>query len=544
MSKNNTYQNITNETCQQAVIFARVSSEKQERGASIDAQKESIYDYCYIKNLNIIKEFIITESSMKGDRKQYQEMLKFILSKKCKIAIVVNCVDRLQRSYKDTPMLDDLRKQGKIEVHFLKENLILSKDSKGMDILFWNMCVLMANSYVLSLSDNVRRSFEFNWAQGKWQSLAPIGYLNRRDAEGKAIIIIDKQRAPMIKQIFEEYATRQHSSYSLAKFANNLGLTTKELCHKKSSIYYKQYKPINANTILAILRNPFYYGMMRIKGKLMPHIHGSIISEELFNQVQDILESRSSTKNNFFRPNKHSKRPFPFKGLITCSNCGKLMTADSKVKNEKILYTYIRCYHKCGQPTINENILLKQLEDELFKKLYIPKSKLTVIKNLINKKLDQLSLNIAENKKKIAKQLNDMKNREEKLIELFIAEKIDEVIYDQKITELSNKRETTKQQLESLKIVDRKLKETIEKTIDILTNLSYLMKVSGASTQNELLNLVIKNCTLNNKVLSYTVKSPFNKLLACTNHSKWADIITSNLSAFSNIQYSIQHLNL
>ena len=151
------YKTENNEICRKAVIFARVSSEKQEKGASIDAQKSTIYDYCDRQNFTIIKEFIITESSSRGDRKQYHEMLKFVLSCSCKIAIVVNCVDRLQRSYKDTPVLDDLRKQGKIEVHFLKENLILSKDSRGMDILFWNMCVLMANSYILALSDNVRK---------------------------------------------------------------------------------------------------------------------------------------------------------------------------------------------------------------------------------------------------------------------------------------------------------------------------------------------------------------------------------------------------
>ena len=100
---------ITPEICHNAVILARVSSEKQERGASIDAQIETIYNYCEAKGLNIIKEFIITESSTRGDRKQYHEMLKFVFSCKQKIAIVVNCVDRLQRSYKDTPVLDDLR---------------------------------------------------------------------------------------------------------------------------------------------------------------------------------------------------------------------------------------------------------------------------------------------------------------------------------------------------------------------------------------------------------------------------------------------------
>ncbi len=188
--------------CKDAVIFARVSSEKQEKGASISAQLETIYNYCKVKELNIIKEFIITESSTRGDRKQYQEMLKFVRSMKRKVAIVVNCVDRLQRSYKDTPALDDLRKEGRIDVHFLKENLILSKDSRGMDILFRNMCVLMANSYILSLSDNVKRSLNYNWSIGKWMSLAPIGFRNIRDEEGKSKIIIDEERAPIIKKLF------------------------------------------------------------------------------------------------------------------------------------------------------------------------------------------------------------------------------------------------------------------------------------------------------------------------------------------------------
>ena len=51
----------------------------------------------------------------------------------------------------------------------------------------------------IALSDNVKRSMEFNWSQGKWQALAPIGYLNIKDKEGKSQIIIDKERTPIIK---------------------------------------------------------------------------------------------------------------------------------------------------------------------------------------------------------------------------------------------------------------------------------------------------------------------------------------------------------
>lgn len=124
----------TSKICYDAVIFARVSSEKQERGASIEAQIETIYNYCKNKGLNIIKEYIITESSMRGDRKQYKEMLSFVKKRQEKTAIVVNCVDRMLRSFTDVPIIDELRKQDKIEIHFLKENLILNQNSKGYAI--------------------------------------------------------------------------------------------------------------------------------------------------------------------------------------------------------------------------------------------------------------------------------------------------------------------------------------------------------------------------------------------------------------------------
>ena len=85
----------------------------------------------------------IDESSTKGERKQYHEMLDFAKSCAGKVAIIVNYVDRLQRSYDDTYELNKLRKEGKIEIHFLKEDLIITKDSAAMDLTFWNMHVLI-----------------------------------------------------------------------------------------------------------------------------------------------------------------------------------------------------------------------------------------------------------------------------------------------------------------------------------------------------------------------------------------------------------------
>lgn len=54
------------EECKQAVIFARVSSEEQKKGASIDAQLKTVIDYCNNHKFKILDKFSIVESSTRG----------------------------------------------------------------------------------------------------------------------------------------------------------------------------------------------------------------------------------------------------------------------------------------------------------------------------------------------------------------------------------------------------------------------------------------------------------------------------------------------
>ena len=76
------------------------------------------------------------------------------------IALVADTIDRVQRSFKESVVLDDLRKEGKVEIHFMREGFILNLRSNSSDILRWDMGVMFARSYVLQLSDNIKRSKE------------------------------------------------------------------------------------------------------------------------------------------------------------------------------------------------------------------------------------------------------------------------------------------------------------------------------------------------------------------------------------------------
>ncbi|MFP3018210.1 MAG: recombinase family protein [Candidatus Tisiphia sp.] len=141
-----------------AILLARVSTKEQEDGYSIEAQKYRLQEYCLRKGLEILKIFEFSESSTVGNRKKFQEAIDFAKKQKEVIAVVADKVDRLQRSYKETPLLNDLIERAKIELHFYTENCIIHKHSTSQDRMVWNMFVMMAQAFIDSLRDNVNRA--------------------------------------------------------------------------------------------------------------------------------------------------------------------------------------------------------------------------------------------------------------------------------------------------------------------------------------------------------------------------------------------------
>ena len=537
------YSCIEPEICEQAVIFARVSSERQEQGASIDAQKETIYDYCRKKNLNIIKEFIITESTMRGDRTQYKEMLSFVKSCKGKIAIVVNCVDRLQRSYKDTPALDELRKTGKIEVHFLKERLILHKDSNGNDMLFWNLFVLMANSYVLSLSDNVKRSQNYNWSIGKWQSRAPLGYLNKRDENNKAIIVIDEERAPIIKRMFQEYATGTHTLKTLWQMAKEQGLMAKEPVYSKRSANRGKITYISRNKVYDILTNPFYYGVMCVNNKLYKHQYEPIIDKALFDRVQKVLTKNTSQGHQ----TEYGNLDFAFRGLIKCSTCGCTISPEKHTKKSGKSYVYYKCSHQksnCMQEMVTEKILLEQLNLEVFNKLSLPKPLIALLKQNVRQKLDEDNNLNASVKRNVTNQLKALKDKEDNLLDFFLENKINESVYNKKKAEIDATRAELEATSAKYEIISDEIRKAIDLVFEITGGISQIIKVATPKKQNQLLNILLEDCKLDGQKLIYRLRAPFDKFVQCDNPKEWINLNTADFNAFAKVAEEAKSINM
>lgn len=174
-----------------AILLARVSSREQQEGMSIPAQERRLREYAERKGLIVDQVFAITESSTKDTRKEFQKILEMIRKSKNTLALVADTIDRVQRSFKESTVLDDLRREGKVEIHFMREGLVLNDKSNSSDLLRWDMGVMFARSYVLQLSDNIKRSKEQSARNGIWMGLAPTGYIHTLSDQGEKTIVPD-----------------------------------------------------------------------------------------------------------------------------------------------------------------------------------------------------------------------------------------------------------------------------------------------------------------------------------------------------------------
>lgn len=549
------------EECKQAVMLARVSSRKQERGASLDAQVETIQSYCDRNNLIIVeplpKAFVFTESSTRGGRKKFNEMIDFIEKQKHKTAIIVHTLDRLQRGFEECEKIKQLLKADKIEVHFIQESLVLDKFSSDDDFTRYDFGILSAKLYLTSMNKNVKRSQKYNREAGLWQGLAPIGYLNAKDEKRRSTLILDPERAPIIKQIFEEYASGVHSLKSAWMSATEKGLMSKEPNFNPRSKNYGKIGPISRNKIHDILTNPFYYGRMYIACeevdektkkpiktyyKLVNHVYEPLISKELFDRVQKVLKTRK--KEKFCKEQKYAGIPFIFRGLITCK-CGCTVTPEHHKKGNKE-YVYLRCSHQkgvCNQKLVNEDVILEQLEKEIFHKVRISPTMYDLLKTSIVQSLEDEKKVNASVRKRIADEISIIDNRLESLWECYLDKGIAKAKYDTETQKYLERKKDLETKAKKYTDISNDLKENVGKAIDFAANLSNLMKIASPDEKNMLLKKLLTNCILDGEILKYEIKAPFDKLLICTNYKKWKDIALENLEEFEAISTTLRKVN-
>src|SRR5271163_1293209 len=190
----------------QAVAYARVSSKEQEKeGFSIPAQLKLLKEYAAANDLSVAQEYVDVETAKQTGRAAFGEMVDYLKAHPSVRVLLVENTDRLYRNLKDWVTVDELE----VEVHFPKEGVVQSRESRSSEKFMHGIKVLMAKNYIDNLSEEARKGMQEKAEQGIWPTKTPLGYRNITGPDGKKIIAADPAVAPIVSKLFEWYATGQ-----------------------------------------------------------------------------------------------------------------------------------------------------------------------------------------------------------------------------------------------------------------------------------------------------------------------------------------------
>ncbi|MCC8400276.1 MAG: recombinase family protein, partial [Rickettsia endosymbiont of Platyusa sonomae] len=485
-----------------AIILSRVSSKDQEEGYSLEVQKDRLEKYCERKGLHVIQTFKLVESSTKGERKHFMEIIKFIKKEREPIAFVADKVDRIQRSQKEFPILDELVKQGKLELHFNSEGYVIHQQSSGHELMMWGISVVVAKSHTDLLSENVRKSFKQKIeVHGEWYGSAPIGYLNKRDERGRGIIVIDPVNGSIISKIFDTYATGAYTLSEMVTKAKDWGLRSKKGYHIVKSVIYR------------ILQNPFYYGEMRVKGELWLHHYQTLTNREIFKACEAVRMGWHK------KPFQYRGKEFLFRDILKCAVTGNLITSDTKSKkyeNGKISeWTYLRAWspeYPKKAIWVMEDEILRQIEEVLktlqIKNPEILKQIMDYLINVNQGKAYEFNLEVGE----LKQEHTVIQNKLNRLMDFLTDGTLTREEFLHKKAQLKERQYELTELIKSYDKVDDKLSKKLADLISISRNAYETFRGSTIVEKRELLNFIFSNLTLEGCKLHYVLAFPFTEL--------------------------------
>lgn len=232
-------------------------------------------------------------------------MLDYLKKNKVNV-LLVEKVDRLTRSLKSAVEVNEwINQNAERQVHFVKENVILNRDSRSNEKFIWNIKVSVAQYYTDNLSEEVRKGQSEKLSQGWFPGQARFGYLTVGEKKHKTHVI-NEVEAIWIKRMFDLFETGQYSLKRLEKKLEEEGLRN------------RKGKRVGKTNISRYLTDVIYTGKMRWCGTVYDAKHKKIVEPAQFKRVQRLLNRKDAPK--------YGKHDHLFRGMVSYAGCGKAVS--------------------------------------------------------------------------------------------------------------------------------------------------------------------------------------------------------------------------
>jgi DNA invertase Pin-like site-specific DNA recombinase len=405
---------------------------------SLDAQEKELIMLAKRNGLTVLKILRESKSAKAPGRPVFAEMIKLLSSGKA-AGIICWKLDRLARNPIDGGSISWLLQNSQIKNIKTPERDYFPSDN----VLLMSVEFGMSNQYIRDLSENVKRGNREKLRRGEWPNHAPFGYLNDKVTK---LIVINQKKSHWVVRMFELYGSGTKSFRDISDMLYDEGL--------RNTSGTKVFK----SAVQKIVRNPFYYGILAREGLSYLSKHPPLISKELFDQAQEVLNQTS-------RPKKKSLF-FSLRGPLRCHGCGCMLTASTKKGFHYYYCTNGKGNCEQGKSYLREELIAEKIADK-FTDLHFDEELIEIMYQAAKEKIgiddgrtEKLTYNIKN-------ELSLIVERESRLTDGFASGSVRNELYETKIAELNNRRVELERQLAGLQSKSIYEIATLERTKEV-----------------------------------------------------------------------------
>ena len=465
-----------------ALLYSRVSTDEQaEKGNSLKHQKFRLEKHCLTENIEVEKLFVEDFSAKTFNRPAFNKLLAYAKKHYREIDyLLILKWDRFSRNAGEAyQMLNTFDKLG-IKVQAIEQPLDLSiPENKLMLAIYLASPQVENERRGLNTKAGMRRAMK----DGRHMGMAPIGYKNARDQNNKPIIIKSKL-APLVRLAFEKYATGLYKKEELSKIMNRKGLK------------------VSKTRFPVMLSSLIYAGKIYIppfqdeSEEIVEAIHEPIVSEEMFDKVQEVLKNnkRLKTRQRYSRYNDE----IPFRGLLICRRCNRPLTGSKSKGRKGVYYPYYHCRSKCGEriPAKKAHTAIEKLLQEVKISPEIAELYLLIMEDIFKTDSSKEQNHLVQ----LKNQFKTAAHKLEKLEEKFILDAIELDSYQRMKPKYKNELLKLQQEIEHMQAVESSFQEYLNFGVNLLENLDTYFEKSPTNIKRKLLSSIFpKNIIYENE---------------------------------------------
>ncbi|AGC75980.1 recombinase family protein [Nonlabens dokdonensis] len=459
-----------------AVGYLRISSESQKDGSSIEEQKLSIKSFCTNQGIVLLELYVDTFSGKTFNRPEFENSFKYLKDNRNDVDLfLTKKADRFTRGLKTgLEAFDEISELG-IEVNFVDEWIENIQSPQGQMLM--HLKFTFAEYERACIYERTRAGERRALQSGRYTKTPPLGYSRGTISRGEFIGkkgMVPNEKAPLVKELFEDYSTGLYNQRELLTKFRAKGLKTSK------------------SAISVILSNPLYAGIIDLKRyetspfTQIKGCHQPIITEDLFLKVQRIKQGKNKNKKKI-----RGKNPlFPLNTFLYCSSCGSPMRGSTsnngKKRNKTTWYNYYRCANNCGESYTPEEIHSKFLSA-----LASIKPSAEVIELFRHILIDNYKTNSRNRIKMLSninKQIEEVEKLQLSLTDKFARDLLSNEIYQKAITATEYDINKLKTEREQLGDYQDGLDKYVRFGLNIFVSLDYYYKNASIEVKTKLLS--------------------------------------------------------